>query len=261
MSDVVVVEGRDDGVAVVVLNRPEVRNAINPEMLRDLRTELRRLDEDEGVGAIVLTGADPAFSAGLDLRSLGSPQEGLLDDATREVSQAPWGDPLRTPLIGAINGAAVTGGLEIALNCDILIASERAKFADTHARVGVLPGWRLSVLLPLYVGRGMARRMSMTGDFLSAADALRVGLVTEVVPHDQLLTVARTIATTIACNDRSGVQTLLASYRRVEAELVGDGDRVEAATAQDWLASNAVEAQVGQRREAIIARGRDQAQG
>ena len=94
------------------------------------------------------------------------------------------------PVIGAINGAAVTGGLELALYCDILIASEQARFADTHARVGLLPTWGLSVRLPQKVGVGMARRMSLTGDYLSAADALRAGLVTEVVPHDQLLATA-----------------------------------------------------------------------
>ena len=85
------------------------------------------------------------------------------------------------PVIGAINGAAVTGGLELALYCDILIASEHARFADTHARVGLLPTWGLSVRLPQKVGVGMARRMSLTGDYLSADDALRAGLVTEVV--------------------------------------------------------------------------------
>ncbi|MFF2508148.1 enoyl-CoA hydratase [Streptomyces sp. NPDC058067] len=259
MTDSVLVERNDDATAVVTLNRPDVRNAIDPELLQGLRTALRELDEDDTVGAIVLTGADPAFCAGLDLRRLGSPEGGLPGGVVdRSVSRAPWGEPLRTPLIGAVNGAAVTGGLELALNCDILIASERARFADTHARVGVLPGWRLSVLLPLFVGSGLARRMSLTGDFLSAADALRAGLVTEVVPHGELLPAARRVAATIAGNDRAAVQTLLGSYRRVEAELVGDGDRVEATTAREWLASTPGTADVERRREAIISRGREQ---
>lgn len=168
MSDSVLVERGDDGTAVVTLNRPDVRNAIDPELLRGLRTALRELDADDAVGAIVLTGADPAFCAGLDLRRLGSADGGLLDGAVdRSVSRAPWGEPLRTPLIGAVNGAAVTGGLEIALNCDILIASERARFAGTHARVGVLPGWRLSVLLPLFVGAGLDSPNSRCGPWSS----------------------------------------------------------------------------------------------
>ncbi|MGC7238449.1 enoyl-CoA hydratase-related protein, partial [Mycobacteroides abscessus subsp. abscessus] len=104
-----------------------------------------------------------------------------------------WPD-MTKPVIGAINGAAVTGGLELALYCDILIASENAKFADTHARVGLMPTWGLSVRLPQKVGVGLARRMSLTGDYLSAQDALRAGLVTEVVAHDDLLTAARRVA-------------------------------------------------------------------
>jgi enoyl-CoA hydratase len=166
---------RAGGVAVVTLNRPEVRNAIDVALLGGLRAVLAEADADPGVGAIVLTGADPAFCAGLDLRQLGSSAANLVAG-----SSTPWA-PLRTPLVGAINGAAVTGGFELALNCDILVASERARFADTHIRVGVLPGWRLSVLLPLAVGRGIARRLSLTGEFLSAEAALRAGLVTEVV--------------------------------------------------------------------------------
>ena len=126
------------------------------------------------------------FCAGLDLKELG--------DTTDLPDISPKWPPMTKPVIGAINGAAVTGGLELALYCDILIASEQARFADTHARVGLLPTWGLSVRLPQKVGVGMARRMSMTGDYLSAEDALRAGLVTEVVPHDELLDAARRIA-------------------------------------------------------------------
>ena len=124
---------------------------------------------------VIFTGTDPVFCAGLDLKELG--------DTTELPDISPKWPPMNKPVIGAINGAAVTGGLELALYCDILIASDRARFADTHARVGLLPTWGLSVRLPQKVGVGMARRMSMTGDYLSAADALRAGLVTEVVAH------------------------------------------------------------------------------
>ena len=125
---------------------------------------------------MILTGADPVFCAGLDLKELG--------DSTELPDISPQWPPMTKPVIGAINGAAVTGGLELALYCDILIASEQARFADTHARVGLLPTWGLSVRLPQKVGVGMARRMSLTGDYLSSADAFRAGLVTEVVAHD-----------------------------------------------------------------------------
>jgi enoyl-CoA hydratase len=216
------------------------------------------IEADDGVDVVVLTGADPAFCAGLDLKQLGSSGEnvsiGTGDDSV--PSWFPWA-PLSKPVIGAINGFAVTGGLELALNCDILIASERARFADTHARVGVLPGWGLSVLLPLMVGRGLARRMSLTGDYLSADEALRAGLVTEVVAHEDLLPAARRVAASIVGNDQAGVRTLLRSYRAVESELVGAGPQVEAATSTEWMAGFDP-AEVERRRRGVLDRGRAQ---
>jgi enoyl-CoA hydratase len=105
---------------------------------------------------------------------------------------------MRTPTIGAINGATFTGGLELALGCDFLVASERAVFADTHARVGILPGGGMTARLPQVVGAAMARRMSMTGEVVDAARAERIGLVTEVVPHDRLVDRAVELAGQIA---------------------------------------------------------------
>ena len=141
------------------------------------------------------------------------------------------------PVIGAINGAAVTGGLEFALYCDILIASEQARFADTHARVGLLPTWGLSVRLPQKVGVGMARRMSLTGDYLSAADALRAGLVTEVVPHDELLPAARRVAASIVGNNQNAVRALLASYHRIDDAQTSAGLWIEADVGTQWMSS------------------------
>ncbi|MCW0213227.1 MAG: enoyl-CoA hydratase [Pseudonocardia sp.] len=251
---------RADGYAVVTLNRPDVRNAIDEELLTGLRTAFAELDADPEIGAIVLTGADPAFCAGLDLRKLGAGQQklgiGTRDDV--EASVGPWGRPLSTVVIGAINGATVTGGLEIALNCDILIASEKARFADTHARVGVMPGWRLTTLLPEAVGRGLARRMSLTGDFLTAEQALRAGLVTEVVPHAELLPTARRVAETVAANDRTSVRTLLDSYHRIDDALLTPADAVEFRTSRTWSGREIEPAEVERRRQAIIERGRAQ---
>ena len=161
-------------------------------------------------------------------------------------------------MIAAVNGAAVTGGLELVLNCNIVICSDRAVFADTHARVGVLPGWGLSVLLPLAVGRSRARQMSFTGDFLPAAQALTAGLVSEVVPHADLLGRAREIAAAIAGNDARAVQALLASYRQVEAEVVAGGYAVEEHTARAWSQSGLDLAETGRRRAAVTERGRSQ---
>jgi enoyl-CoA hydratase len=161
------------------------------------------------------------------------------------------------PVIGAINGAAVTGGLEIALYCDILIASEQARFADTHARVGLLPTWGLSVRLPQKVGVGVARRMSLTGDYLSAADALRAGLVTEVVPHDELLPTARRVAASIVGNNQNAVRALLASYHRIDADQTDSGLWIEAESARHWM-STATGDDIAANRAAVLQRGRAQ---
>jgi enoyl-CoA hydratase len=249
---------RADRVATVTLNRPESRNALSAELIGALRSAMTDLDSDDDIDVVVLTGADPAFCAGLDLKELGSSGPNLSAGSREEgvPSWFPW-SPLSKPVIGAVNGVAVTGGLELALNCDILVASDRARFADTHARVGVLPGWGLSVLLPLAVGRGTARRMSLTGDYLSAEDALRTGLVTQVVPHDELLPAAHAVAAAIVGNDQPGVRRLLRSYKDIERELTGAGLEVEARTSQEWRAGFDP-AEVENRRAGVLARGRAQ---
>ena len=246
-----------DGVATITLNRPEARNALSSAVLSTLRATLRQAEAAPEIGAVVLTGADPAFCAGLDLKELSA--GGLLGAAVEDPDLpvgSPW-TPLTKPVIGAINGVAVTGGLELALNCDFLIASERAAFADTHARVGVLPGWGLSVLLPQRVGFATARRMSFTGDYLTAVDALRCGLVTQVVAHDDLLAVAQQVAATIAANHRPAVVALHASYRKIEAEAVGEGIAVEAATSRQWTRSGGTQG-IGDRVGGVFRRGREQ---
>ena len=189
------------------------------------------------------------FCAGLDLKELG--------DTTELPDISPQWPPMDKPVIGAINGAAVTGGLEFALYCDILIASEQARFADTHARVGLLPTWGLSVRLPQKVGVGMARRMSLTGDYLSAADALRAGLVTEVVPHDELLPTARRVAASIVGNNQNAVRALLASYHRIDAEQTDAGLWIEAMSAKKWM-SSASGNDIAANRDAVLQRGRAQ---
>jgi len=245
-----------DHVATVTLNRPERRNVISSALLAELRQILAEIDGRSDVRAIVLTGADPAFCAGVDLKELG--RETSVLRAAPSGSHSPW-PPVSKPVIAAVNGPAVTGGLELVLNCDIVICSERAAFADTHARVGVLPGWGLSVLLPLAVGRSRARQMSFTGDFLSADQALTAGLVSEVVPHADLLSRAHQIAGAIAGNDARAVRALLASYRRVEAEAVAGGFAAEEQAARAWGRSGLDLEETGRRRAAVTERGRSQA--
>lgn len=250
---------RDAGVATVTLNRPRARNALTSALVTGLRKALAALDADDTVDVVVLTGSDPAFCAGLDLKELGSTGANLgLGRSPDGVPPGhPW-SPLAKPVIGAVNGVAVTGGLELALHCDVLIASERAAFADTHARVGVMPGWGASVLLPAAVGTRLARQLSLTGDFLPATHALRAGLVTEVVPHEQLLPRARELAQTIAGNDRSAVRALLATAHAVGEDLHGPGLAIEAAASRAWTERGFDPAAVEQRRAAVVERGRSQ---
>lgn len=238
-----------DRVRTLTLNRPQARNALSSALRRQFFAALRDAESDDAVDVVILTGADPVFCAGLDLKELG--------DSTELPDISPKWPPMTKPVIGAINGAAVTGGLELALYCDILIASEQARFADTHARVGLLPTWGLSVRLPQKVGVGMARRMSLTGDYLSAAEALRVGLVTEVVPHDELMAVARRVAASIVGNNQKAVRALLGSYHRIDEAHTNDGLWIEAASARQWM-STATGDDIAANRDAVIQRGRTQ---
>jgi enoyl-CoA hydratase len=248
-----------DRVAVVTLNRPEARNALNPELTAALPAAITACDARDDVDAIVLTGADPAFCAGVDLKSLSNDSEVrhvVASDADHLIRPFP---ETTKPVIGAINGAAVTGGFEVALTCDFLVASERARFADTHARVGIMPGWGLTVLLAEAVGQRRAREMSVTGNFVDAPTALAWGLVNHVVPHEELLPFARRLALDVASNDAPGVRNVLATYREQERSTDFDTRRIELRRSQDWLASaSGVADEVAKRREAIMARGRSQ---
>jgi enoyl-CoA hydratase len=247
-ADILLIDTRDR-VRTLTLNRPQSRNALSAELRRRFFAALRDAEADDDVDVVIVTGADPVFCAGLDLKELG--------DSSQLPDISPQWPPMSTPVIGAINGAAVTGGLEIALYCDVLIASEQARFADTHARVGLLPTWGLSVRLPQKVGVGMARRMSLTGDYLSATDALRAGLVTEVVPHDELLPSARKVAASIVGNNQNAVRALLASYHRIDAAQTDAGLWIEAMSAKQWMTS-ATGNDIAANRDAVLQRGRAQ---
>lgn len=221
-----------DGVRLLTFNRPDARNSLSVELIHALSAELRAADADPGVRAIVLTGTDPAFCAGLDLKALAADGPDYLqlfhdDHCIRLVGE------LATPVVGAVNGAAFTGGLEIALGCDFLVASERAIFADTHARVGVLPDGGMTARLPDRVGTAWARRMSLTSEVVDAALALRIGLVTEVVAHDQLVDHALGVAARIADGHGDVVRSLKHMYAEGWAATTGTVLDIETQLAAD----------------------------
>ncbi len=176
----VALERHPSGYAVLMLNRPQKLNALSMELRGELVAAIEELQCDPAVRVLILTGAGRAFCAGLDLDEL-SKAEG---NSTPAFELDPVAALLKFegPVIGAINGVAATGGFELAMACDILIASTDAQFADTHAKVGLLPGWGLSVRLPRRIGLHRAKEMAFTAHFVSAAEAGAWGLVNRVVP-------------------------------------------------------------------------------
>ena len=169
--------------------------------------------------------------------------------------------PHETPIIGAINGPTVTGGLELALCCDFLIASERARFADTHARVGVMPGGGLTIRLPQLIGIDRARRMSFTGDYIDAETAHDWGLVVEVVPHESLLERAREMAATVASIPAEYVREIRRMYDEIGALAGAEAWRAESRWSRAWMEERFDQSRLATEREKIIARGRAQSTG
>lgn len=262
-ADPVIVVEYHDTVAVVTLNRPHARNALNTELRSAIMATFAELEANDEVAVVVLTGAGPAFCAGLDLKELGSggntPGSGVPDQITQgRPGRRPF-PTMSKPVIGAINGPAITGGFEIALNCDFLIASTNGAFADTHARVGVMPGWGLAVLLPAVVGFRRAREMSLSGNFMTANDAYDAGLVNHVVEPEQLLPFTLEIAQTIAANQPAGVSQMLHTYRLIEDEQLAAGWGTEADQGASFARREGFDpSEVERRRAAIVSRGRSQ---
>ena len=268
-EDVVLVDV-DERVATVTLNRPSARNAINGALGLGLARTIGDLEARDDVDVLILTGADPAFCAGADLKEIGNdgggPRDTKAEDPNDPYRRDEFGQfafrgpfPPRTKLlIGAINGPAITGGFELALSCDYLIASDRARFADTHARVGIMPGWGLTVLLVESIGVRRARELSTTGNFLDAATALTWGLVNHVVAHDELLPFTRELALAAVNNDQTSTRRMLRTYDEIAASVYDDSWDVEKRVNRAWLASGIDAAEVARRRDAIVERGRDQ---
>ncbi len=248
---------RAEGYAVLTLNRPAARNALSHALRAALRDALDALSRDPAVQVLILTGAGDVFCAGLDLAELGASGnhlQQLLDERSPVDALASF----KGPVIGAINGAAVTGGFELALGCDVLIASPRARFADTHGRVGLLPIWGLSQKLSRLIGIARAKELSLTGNFLDAQRAETWGLVNRVVPADELLPQARALALDML----SLAPGLLAAYKKLidDGFAAGFGDAL-AIEQQQARALNATQGAAGieGRRQDVLARGRLQA--
>jgi len=254
---VVLREVGGDGVALLTLNRPQAMNALSRELLDELARAIDALAADPSVRVLILTGAGRAFCAGLDLKELGS---GRADIGKTTVTSR--GDPVGAlarcgkPVIGAINGAAVTGGFELALACDVLLASTGARFADTHARVGLASGWGLSQKLSRAVGIYRAREISLGGRWVSAEQAAAWGFVNRVVAPGELMAVARALAADMLLAQPGMLERYKSIIDDGFALPFGQGMALEAQRAREFNSSVSA-ADIEQRREGVRERNRN----
>lgn len=247
---------KTDGYAVLTLNRPEAKNALSRELRAAIEAAVRALNADPDVHVLVLIGAGDTFCAGLDLKEIGS-SDVLLREVLASPSPVDALQSFRGPVIAAINGPAITGGFELALGCDILLAAEEARFADTHGRVGLLPIWGLSQRLSRLIGLSRAKELSLTGNFLDARTACAWGVVNRVLPAGELLPAARALARDM----QSLAPGMLVAYRRLIDHGFGSElshalqiEQQEAAALNQGVTCASIEA----RRQGVLARGRKQ---
>jgi enoyl-CoA hydratase len=246
-DDILLIE-RDGDVALLTLNRPKSRNALNVALAGAICDAVAA---SQDARAIVVTGTDPAFCAGLDLRDLGVEDMREIPPFLDRVAES------AVPLVAAVNGPAVTGGLELALGCDFIVASERAAFADTHLRVGVFPG-PVVLELPRRVGGAWAREMSLTGNFVDADTALRIGLVNHVVPHEQLLPTALELARAIAEQDPAMVRAVRGVWNDTIGQTLADARRIHLEQAAAGGVGTTTGSGIAARRDEVVDRSRRQ---
>lgn len=249
-----------EGATILTLNRPNAMNALSRELRTAIVDAFTRLRDDDATGVVILTGAGRAFCAGLDLKELGGETGG---GARADEAIGGGADIIKAmaafdrPIIGAINGFAITGGFELALACDVLLASSEARFADTHARVGILPGWGLSQKLSRTIGIYRAKELSLTGNYLSAEQAAEWGLVNRVVAPSELLAAAEALAHDML----SCVPGIMRTYKRVIddgfAATLSDGLGIETAANREHARALTPE-MIAERRRAVQDRGRTQ---
>ena len=253
-KDLVLVH-KNAGVTTVTMNRPEALNALSAALRNRLTAVFSDLAQDSATEVVIFTGAGRAFTVGLDLKELGG------EKAAETVVNGDLGKAmlnLGKPIIGAINGYAITGGFELALLCDFMIASENAAFADTHARVGVVPGWGLSQRLPRLIGINRAKELSLTGNFLHAETAYAWGLVNRVVAAEELMAVAAQLASDIVSTDPVTRNTMREIIDAGWHASLGEGLAIERDANRAHARAEVRAEKVAARRAQIQQRGRTQ---
>ncbi len=226
--DNLIIERTDDR-AVLTVNRPDKLNALNDETISELDAALRELAADDAVGGVIVTGAgEKAFVAGADISELAR-LNALTGVETSRKGQDVFRflERMGKPVLGAVNGYALGGGLELALACHLRIAAENARFGLPEVTLGIIPGYGGTVRLPRLVGRGLALEMILTGEMIDAARALEIGLVNRVVPQDQLLDTAHELMGTILKNGPIAVAKALEAVDRAQDHTTEDALALE----------------------------------
>jgi enoyl-CoA hydratase len=222
---------RDSAIANVTLNRPEKLNALNEPLMRELLDAITELDRDPAVRVGILTGAGKAFAAGADISAMAemtAPEAKRFAELGHRVGAALA--QAHMPFLAAINGVALGGGCELAMCCDIIYASDKAKFGQPEVTLGLIPGFGGTQRLARRVGSGRASELCMTGQVLTAEEALRIGLVDAVLPHDELLERVRQLAEAIAQRAPLAVSAIKRSIVRGQDTTLAAGLEIEAAT-------------------------------
>ena len=257
MSEHLVLVERAESIATVTLNRPEALNALSMALRQRIAEVFAELDADDSVDVVILTGAGRAFTVGLDLKELGG--EVAPENAINNRDLGVVIGQMKKPVSGAVNGFAITGGFEIALMCDFLIASPEAKFADTHARVGVVPGWGLSQRLPRLIGINRAKELSLTGNYLDAETACAWGLVNRVVPAAELLATCMSLAKDIVSTDKATRNEIKRIMDAGWDTTLNEGMAIEDEASRAHSKAEVRAEKVAARRADIQSRGRNQA--
>ncbi len=213
---------RDERVGTITLNRPKALNALNSQVMGEVTTAAAEFDGDPGIGAIIITGNEKAFAAGADIKEMATLSFSEVFDAD---FFAAWGKfaAVRTPTIAAVAGYALGGGCELAMMCDLIIAADTARFGQPEIKLGIIPGAGGTQRLPRAVGKAKAMDLILTGRNIDAAEAERSGLVSRVVPADDLLTEAKAVATTISQMSRSAARMAKEAVNRAFESTLTEG--------------------------------------
>ncbi len=260
MQEPVLQIDREAPIAIVTLNRPDQMNALNAELRIAIASAFAELEADKEIRAVILTGAGRAFCAGMDLKEIGGGSEGQTGYDLSVAGQ----DAMRVnianfsgPVIAAVNGAAATAGFELALACDMIFVAKGAKFLDTHARVGIVPGWGLSQRLPRLIGINRAKEISLSGNALSAERAAEWGLANRVCEPESLLDEARALAIDICGCVPEIMEQVKTMIDTGYSMLFDDAMEYELQTGIE--SSKKIDsAEIGKRRSAVMERGRNQ---